>query len=68
MLLPNRPSSTSRMIVMIDLMAHLVDYEGCSNVLARSEADKTLTLSDGYDKRSNLDASIHAVQSIQAGF
>ncbi|KAJ6530012.1 hypothetical protein DFH09DRAFT_1044986, partial [Mycena vulgaris] len=49
---------TGNMPLAIDLIAHLVDSEGCSNVLARWEEEKTAVLSDGYDKRSNLDVSI----------
>ncbi|KAJ7185149.1 hypothetical protein GGX14DRAFT_409305 [Mycena pura] len=42
----------------VDLMAHLVDSEGCEPVLGRWETEKTSILSDGNDRRSNLDASI----------
>ncbi|KAJ6541019.1 hypothetical protein DFH09DRAFT_1174944 [Mycena vulgaris] len=42
----------------IDLMAHLVDYEGCPKVLARWETERTSMLSQGYDKSSNLNLSI----------
>ncbi|KAJ7137053.1 hypothetical protein C8R44DRAFT_948811 [Mycena epipterygia] len=49
---------TNNMPLALDLIAHLVDYEGCSNVLARWETEKTSLLSAGYDKRSSLDASI----------
>ncbi|KAJ7119665.1 hypothetical protein C8R44DRAFT_737445 [Mycena epipterygia] len=49
---------TDNMPLAVDLIAHLVDYEGCSNVLARWETEKTSLLSAGYDKGSNLDASI----------
>ncbi|KAJ7142990.1 hypothetical protein C8R44DRAFT_846699 [Mycena epipterygia] len=42
----------------VDLIAHLVDYEGCANVLARWETEKTTLISTGYDKGSSLDASI----------
>ncbi|KAJ6492945.1 hypothetical protein DFH09DRAFT_1451286 [Mycena vulgaris] len=38
--------------------SHLVDSEGCPNVLASWEEEKTSVISDGYDKRSNLDLSI----------
>ncbi|KAJ6603275.1 P-loop containing nucleoside triphosphate hydrolase protein, partial [Mycena vulgaris] len=51
-------SLTDNMPLAIDLMAHLVESEGCPNVLARWEEDKTSMVSDGYDKRSNLDLSI----------
>ncbi|KAJ7103887.1 hypothetical protein C8R44DRAFT_858941 [Mycena epipterygia] len=49
---------TDNMPLAVDLIAHLVDYEGCSNVLARWETEKTSLLSTGYDKQSSLDASI----------
>ncbi|KAJ7865798.1 P-loop containing nucleoside triphosphate hydrolase protein, partial [Mycena leptocephala] len=49
---------TDNMPLAVDLMAHLVDYEGFSNVLARWETEKTSLLSAGYDRKSNLDASI----------
>ncbi|KAJ6506481.1 hypothetical protein DFH09DRAFT_1438443 [Mycena vulgaris] len=49
---------TGNMPLAIDLMAHLVESEGCPNVLARWEEEKTSAISDGYDKRSNLDLSI----------
>ncbi|KAJ6472986.1 hypothetical protein C8R45DRAFT_874227, partial [Mycena sanguinolenta] len=46
------------MPLAVDLMAHLVAYEGCSLVLTRLATEKTSVLSEGSDKRSNLDASI----------
>ncbi|KAJ7092228.1 hypothetical protein C8R44DRAFT_750341 [Mycena epipterygia] len=49
---------TDNMPLAVDLIAHLVDSEGCLNVLTRWETEKTSLLSDGYDKRSNLDSSI----------
>ncbi|KAJ7110952.1 hypothetical protein C8R44DRAFT_742726 [Mycena epipterygia] len=49
---------TGNMPLAVDLIAHLVDYEGCSTVLARWETEKTALLSTGYDKRSNFDTSI----------
>ncbi|KAJ7491321.1 hypothetical protein B0H11DRAFT_2191342 [Mycena galericulata] len=49
---------TDHMPLAVDLIAHLVDYEGCSNVLTRWETEKTSMLSAGHDHRSNLDASI----------
>ncbi|KAJ7122181.1 hypothetical protein C8R44DRAFT_919353 [Mycena epipterygia] len=51
-------SLTDNLPLAVDLMAHLVESEGCSNVLARWETEKTSVLSDGHDKRSNLDTSI----------
>jgi hypothetical protein len=51
-------SLTDNMPLAINLLAHLVDSEGCSNVLSYWEEEKTSLISDGYDKRSNLDLSI----------
>ncbi|KAJ7898707.1 hypothetical protein B0H14DRAFT_2557196 [Mycena olivaceomarginata] len=49
---------TDNMPLAVDLIAHLVDYEGPSSVLNRWEAEKTSLLSAGDDRKSNLDASI----------
>ncbi|KAJ6495471.1 P-loop containing nucleoside triphosphate hydrolase protein [Mycena sanguinolenta] len=49
---------TDNMPLAVDLISHLVDYEGLENVLSRWQTDKTSILSVGYDRRSNLDASI----------
>ncbi|KAJ6541008.1 hypothetical protein DFH09DRAFT_1282842 [Mycena vulgaris] len=49
---------TDNMPLAVDLIAHLVDYEGCPNILARWKTEKTSLLSEGHDKRSSLDASI----------
>ncbi|KAJ7480567.1 P-loop containing nucleoside triphosphate hydrolase protein, partial [Mycena latifolia] len=46
------------MPLAVDLVAHLVDAEGCANVLSRWETDKTSLLSTGHDRRSSLDVSI----------
>jgi hypothetical protein len=51
-------SLTDNLPLAVNLIAHLVDYEGCSNVLARWELEKTSMLSGGYDRKSSLDASI----------
>ncbi|KAJ6492271.1 P-loop containing nucleoside triphosphate hydrolase protein, partial [Mycena sanguinolenta] len=51
-------SFTDNMPLAVDLLAHLVDYEGLENVSARWETEKTSMLSVGYDHKSNLDASI----------
>ncbi|KAJ7819733.1 P-loop containing nucleoside triphosphate hydrolase protein, partial [Mycena leptocephala] len=51
-------SLTDHMPLAITLLAHLADSEGCPNVLSRWEEEKTSLISDGYDKRSNLDLSI----------
>ncbi|KAJ7300778.1 hypothetical protein DFH08DRAFT_946327 [Mycena albidolilacea] len=49
---------TDNMPLAIGLLANLVDVEGYSTVLSRWEQEKTSLISDGYDKRSNLDLSI----------
>ncbi|KAJ7479571.1 P-loop containing nucleoside triphosphate hydrolase protein, partial [Mycena latifolia] len=49
---------TDNMPLAIDLMANLVDYEGCSKILARWEAERTSLMSEGYNRESNLDLSI----------
>jgi hypothetical protein len=49
---------TGNMPLAIDLVAHLVDSEGVSGVLARWETQRTSILSEGYDSRSNLELSI----------
>lgn len=49
---------TDNMPLAVDLIAHLVDYEGCSSVLTRWETEKTSLLSTGHDRKSNLDVSI----------
>ncbi|KAJ7893777.1 P-loop containing nucleoside triphosphate hydrolase protein, partial [Mycena leptocephala] len=42
----------------VSLMANIASFEGYSSTLARWETEKTGLLSDGHDKRSNLDKSI----------
>ncbi|KAF8205472.1 hypothetical protein K438DRAFT_1482568, partial [Mycena galopus ATCC 62051] len=49
---------TDYMPLAINLLAHLVDSEGCSTVLSRWENEKTSLISEGYDRRNNLDLSI----------
>ncbi|KAJ7831204.1 P-loop containing nucleoside triphosphate hydrolase protein, partial [Mycena olivaceomarginata] len=51
-------SLTDNMPLAISLLAHLADTEGCSTVLSRWDKEKTSLISDGFDKRSNLDMSI----------
>ncbi|KAJ7128554.1 hypothetical protein C8R44DRAFT_732888 [Mycena epipterygia] len=51
-------SLTDNMPLAVDLIAHLVDHEGCENVLLRWATEKTSLLSSGHDRRSNLDMSI----------
>ncbi|KAJ7742809.1 hypothetical protein B0H16DRAFT_1423246 [Mycena metata] len=51
---------TGNLPLAISLLAHLVDTDsaGCSKVLSRWETERTSLLSEGYDKRSNLEISI----------
>ncbi|KAJ7469476.1 hypothetical protein FB451DRAFT_1476296 [Mycena latifolia] len=49
---------TDNMPLAVTLLAHLVDYEGCSSVLARWKTENTSILSEGHDKSSNLNSSI----------
>ncbi|KAJ6474009.1 hypothetical protein C8R47DRAFT_1199568 [Mycena vitilis] len=49
---------TDNMPLAISLLAHLADAEGCSTVLSRWEEEKTSMVSEGHDKRSNLELSI----------
>ncbi|KAJ7721631.1 hypothetical protein B0H16DRAFT_1790571, partial [Mycena metata] len=49
---------TDNMPLVISLLGHLVDTEGCSKILFRWETERTALLSEGYDKRSNLELSI----------
>ncbi|KAJ7444689.1 P-loop containing nucleoside triphosphate hydrolase protein, partial [Mycena latifolia] len=49
---------TDNMPLAVNLLANLVDYEGCSSVLARWKTENTYMLSEGYDKSSNLNSSI----------
>ncbi|KAJ7927027.1 hypothetical protein B0H13DRAFT_1861789 [Mycena leptocephala] len=51
-------SFTDNMPLAVDLIAHMVDYEGNTNVLTRWGTEKTSLLSVGHDRRSNLDTSI----------
>ncbi|KAJ7500049.1 hypothetical protein FB451DRAFT_49685 [Mycena latifolia] len=49
---------TGNLPLAVSLVAHLVTFEGCSLVLDRWETEKIALLSEGYDKRSNLEVSI----------
>ncbi|KAJ7349849.1 hypothetical protein DFH08DRAFT_997228 [Mycena albidolilacea] len=49
---------TDNMPLAVDLVAHLSDYEGLSNVLARWQTERTSLLSLGYGRKSNVDVSI----------
>ncbi|KAJ7849420.1 hypothetical protein B0H14DRAFT_3138001, partial [Mycena olivaceomarginata] len=49
---------TDNMPLAVDLIAHLSDYEGLSNVLARWQTERTSLLTLGYDRKSSMDVSI----------
>ncbi|KAJ7774004.1 P-loop containing nucleoside triphosphate hydrolase protein [Mycena metata] len=49
---------TDNMPLAIGLLAHLVDMEDCSTILSRWETEKTSLISEGHDRRSNLELSI----------
>ncbi|KAJ7755423.1 P-loop containing nucleoside triphosphate hydrolase protein [Mycena metata] len=49
---------TDNMPLSISLLANLVDMEGCKEILSRWEVEKTSLISDGSDRRSNLELSI----------
>ncbi|KAJ7451190.1 P-loop containing nucleoside triphosphate hydrolase protein, partial [Mycena galericulata] len=49
---------TDNMPLAVDLIAHLVEYDGFASVLSRWDTEKTTFLSKGHDRRSNLDISI----------
>ncbi|KAJ7710243.1 hypothetical protein B0H16DRAFT_1820947 [Mycena metata] len=49
---------TDNMPLSISLLAHLVDIEGCKEILSRWETERTSLISDGYTRRSNLELSI----------
>ncbi|KAJ6509627.1 P-loop containing nucleoside triphosphate hydrolase protein, partial [Mycena vulgaris] len=51
-------SLTGNMPLAIDLLSHMVDTEGCTSTLNRWEAENTSLISEGHDRRSNLDLSI----------
>ncbi|KAJ6586415.1 P-loop containing nucleoside triphosphate hydrolase protein, partial [Mycena vulgaris] len=51
-------SIADNMPLAVDLIAHLVDYEGLSSVLNHWKTEKTSLLSQGHNKGSNLDLSI----------
>ncbi|KAJ7443277.1 hypothetical protein FB451DRAFT_1437664, partial [Mycena latifolia] len=49
---------TDNVPLAVNLLANLVDYEGCSTVLHRWKTENTYMLSEGHDKSSNLNSSI----------
>ncbi|KAJ7880647.1 P-loop containing nucleoside triphosphate hydrolase protein [Mycena leptocephala] len=51
-------SLTGNMPLAIDLISHLVAEDGCTSILSRWNEERTSLVSEGYDRRSNLDLSI----------
>ncbi|KAJ7763377.1 hypothetical protein B0H16DRAFT_1455230 [Mycena metata] len=51
-------SLTDHMPLAMNLLAHLVDSEGCFHVLTRWAKEKTSIISAGYDRGTNLNLSI----------
>ncbi|KAJ7457435.1 hypothetical protein FB451DRAFT_1047374 [Mycena latifolia] len=51
-------SLADNMPLAIDLMAHLVDYDGLDSVIHHWETERTSLFSQGHNKGSNLDLSI----------
>ncbi|KAJ7073867.1 hypothetical protein C8F01DRAFT_929264, partial [Mycena amicta] len=49
---------TDNMPLAISLMAHLAEAEGCTAILTRWENERTSMLSEGVNRKSNLDISI----------
>ncbi|KAF8209250.1 hypothetical protein K438DRAFT_1812016, partial [Mycena galopus ATCC 62051] len=49
---------TDNMPLAVDLIAHLVDYEGFSSVVSRWKTEKTSLLSVGFDRQSSVDTSL----------
>ncbi|KAJ7289449.1 hypothetical protein C8J57DRAFT_1706293 [Mycena rebaudengoi] len=49
---------TGNLPLAISLIASVAGAEGCESALARWKSESTRMLSDGYNKRSNLDISI----------
>ncbi|KAJ7153265.1 hypothetical protein C8R46DRAFT_830484, partial [Mycena filopes] len=49
---------TDNMPLVITLLAHVVDVEGLSEVVSRWGQERTGVISEGYDRRSNLESSI----------
>ncbi|KAJ7708570.1 hypothetical protein B0H16DRAFT_1438527 [Mycena metata] len=51
-------SLTDNMPLSINLLAHAVDVEGTTAILSRWQREHTAVISEGYDRRSNLESSI----------
>ncbi|KAJ7768472.1 hypothetical protein B0H16DRAFT_1453168 [Mycena metata] len=49
---------TDNMPLSINLLAHAVDVEGTTAILSRWQREHTSVISEGYDRRSNLEISI----------
>lgn len=49
---------TDNLPLAVNLVANVASSEGCTTALARLKAERTAALSDGCDKRSNLEISI----------
>ncbi|KAJ7203160.1 P-loop containing nucleoside triphosphate hydrolase protein, partial [Mycena pura] len=49
---------TGNLPLAVDLIANTVAHDGCETTLTRWRTESTRVVSDGYDKRSNLDISI----------
>ncbi|KAJ7741868.1 hypothetical protein B0H16DRAFT_1861663, partial [Mycena metata] len=49
---------TDNMPLSVSLLAHAVDVEGCTEILARWQKEHTSVISEGFDHRSNLELSI----------
>ncbi|KAJ7758018.1 P-loop containing nucleoside triphosphate hydrolase protein, partial [Mycena metata] len=49
---------TDNMPLSINLLAHIVDVQGCNSTLLRWQEERTSVISEGYDRRSNLELSI----------
>ncbi|KAJ7456179.1 P-loop containing nucleoside triphosphate hydrolase protein [Mycena latifolia] len=60
-------SVTDNMPLAIDLIAHLVDYEGLASVMLRWETERTSLLSDGHNKGSNLELLISVLARSPTG-
>ncbi|KAJ7718341.1 hypothetical protein B0H16DRAFT_1433369 [Mycena metata] len=51
-------SLTDNMPLSINLLAHAVDVEGTTAILSRWQREHTSVISEGYDRKSNLESSI----------
>jgi hypothetical protein len=51
-------SFTGNMPLAVDLISHLVAEDGCTSIISRWENETTSLVSEGNDRRSNLEISI----------